>query len=85
MRQTAPSAITMEHLTPGDSGRIVSLNGGSGFQRKLLALGLGPGQRFRLVRGGRGCSVCVQVAGSELVLGGGMARKIVVHPLQMHS
>jgi len=59
--------------------RILEITGGKGFVRRLSDLGLFPGQVVEIVS--RGPPVVVRVNDSEIAIGRGVARKIVVEEL----
>ena len=42
--------VSLTTLSDGSEGRLVSLGGDRGFQRRLMELGLLPGTRVRIVR-----------------------------------
>jgi ferrous iron transport protein A len=66
-------------LKEGQSGTIVSLTGGSAFQRKLRAMGIREGQIIKLVsRQPFGGPLVVEVNRRQTTLGRGMAERIIV-------
>ncbi|HJX12197.1 MAG TPA: FeoA family protein [Dehalococcoidales bacterium] len=64
----------------GEKVVIVSVRAGWGLQRRLADLGLTPGTEVTIISGGRPGPVIIEVRGSRLALGQGMAGKIVVRP-----
>ncbi|MGQ9699516.1 MAG: FeoA family protein [Candidatus Bipolaricaulaceae bacterium] len=77
------SAIPLPKLHPGTMGTVYAVLGpGKGAHLRLLALGLRPGAVVRLVgRGpGRGAFL-VEVDGTRVALGRGLAQRILVIPL----
>jgi len=70
----------MATLPAGDGGRIVGLHAGRGLARRLERLGFSIGSEVRVVRAGRG-RLKVELDGSEIAVGKGMAMKIMVEPL----
>lgn len=70
--------LSLASFNCGQCGRIVALEGGVRQRRKLMALGLAPGRRFRFIRGGRFHPICLNIDGTELVLGTGMAKGVIV-------
>lgn len=65
----------------GQSGTVVQVQGGRFILNRLSALGIRPGQRVTkvsamLMRG----PVTVQLGGSQVAIGFGMANRIVVEP-----
>ncbi len=71
--------VSLTELAPGQSGIVASLNGGWGMVRRMQAMGIRPGvpiikttsQPFR-------GPVSVQVGNTEVALGFGLARRIMV-------
>lgn len=64
--------------------RVVRLEGNNGVRSRLCALGLTPGTEVELVAVGRGpCRL--KVRGSDLVLGRGMAEKVLAVPSLEYS
>jgi len=58
---------------------IVSVRAGWGLQRRLADMGLTPGVNIRVISGGRRGQVVIDVRGSRLALGQGVANKILVN------
>jgi len=73
--------ISLTELQDGQSGVIVSLNGGKNLIKRLADLGIRPGMIITVLRTSLFTGpVQVEVSGSRLVLGRGMAAKIFVEP-----
>ncbi len=78
MRQT-----TMDNLVPltsvrvGQSVRVSRVDGGHGLRGRLCAMGLTPGTPVEVVADGGG-PVVLSVLGSRVMIGRGMAAKIMV-------
>ena len=71
--------ITLIELEDGQSGTIVSLNGGRNLTKRLADLGISPGTIITVLRRSLFSGpVQVEVSGSKLVLGKGLASKIFV-------
>ena len=75
--------ISLTHLPNSKKARIVSIQGGYGFQRKLRVMGIREGQTIQIVskqplRG----PLTIEVRGSQMTLGRGMAQKILVEVIQ---
>ena len=66
-------------MAPGERGRITGLTSGPGLVRRLEEIGLRVGQRVSKISGMplRG-PVVVQVGGTRVALGHGMAKKVIV-------
>ncbi|NLW08973.1 MAG: ferrous iron transport protein A [Firmicutes bacterium] len=75
----AKRVLLLADLSPGCSGRVVRIDGGRGIQQRLEAMGVYPGVQIRKKSAlfGYGPSI-VAVAGSELAIGYGKARRIWV-------
>ena len=68
-------------LSMASSGEIVTVSAvraGWGLQRRLADLGLTPGVQIRVISRGRPGQVLLDVRGSRLALGHGVAQKIMV-------
>lgn len=67
-------------LRTGDTAIIAGFEAGRGLRRRLLAMGLVPGESIRIVRAESSGPIIVSVKDSRVMLGRGMARKIMVYP-----
>jgi len=65
----------------GQSGTVVEIRGGRFMLNRLGALGIRPGQRITKVSAMfmRG-PVTIQLGGSQVAIGFGMARRIIIEP-----
>jgi len=73
-------AILLAALPDGTTARLVTVQGGLGLRSRLMAMGLRPGATVRVIHnGGRGPFV-VATGESRIVLGRGMARRVLVVP-----
>ena len=72
---------TLGGLRNGQSGTVVEIKGGKMMLNRLSNLGIRPGQRLTKVSAMfmRG-PVTVQLDGSQVAIGQGIARKIIVKP-----
>ena len=73
------SKISLVDVRAGESGKIVEIHGGYGMVRKLEALGIRKGVKIRklstqFMRG----PVMIQVGNTQVGIGFGMARRILV-------
>jgi Fe2+ transport system protein FeoA len=79
-------AISLTCLFEGERGVIANAFGGFGLVRRLAEMGLTPGVEIRLLRK---CPFCgpleIEVRGSVLALGYGVASKVFVKPLKAES
>jgi ferrous iron transport protein A len=58
--------------------KLVNIEGGTGLRQRLVAMGLVPGSVFEVMRNGHPGPFVVKVKNSKVVLGRGMADKILV-------
>lgn len=73
--------ISLIELKDGETGVIVSVHGGRMLTKRLADLGLRPGIEIKILRKTFFSGpVQVEVFGSRLVLGRGLASKIMVTP-----
>jgi len=77
-QMTEMKRINVAQMKAGQSGRVVEIGGGRGI-RRMEAMGLRPGKRITKISGmfGHG-PVTIQIGGTQLALGFGMAQKILV-------
>ncbi len=76
---TDEKLIALSRMRPGQSGKVVQIQGGHGLASRLSNIGLRPGKKLTkvssmLMRG----PVTVQVDSIQLAIGFGMAGKIMV-------
>ncbi len=71
--------VSLAELADGDTAVIVNVLGGKNLIKRLADLGMSSGTRITVLRKSLFSGpVQVEVSGSRLVLGGGMASKIYV-------
>ena len=73
--------IAVSKMKPGQTGKIIEIQGGQGLSARLSALGIIPGRKLTkisemLMRG----PVTVQTGSTQVAIGHGMADKIIVEP-----
>lgn len=73
--------MSLLDVRPGSRARIRSIGGGRALMGRLCSMGLFPGTEALVVSGRRGGPVIVQIRGSRIALGCGMAGKIMVDTL----
>jgi len=71
--------VTLRQMRPGQSGKVVEIQGGHGLVNRLNALGMRPGKKITkvssmLMRG----PVTIQSGNTRIAVGFGMANKIIV-------
>ena len=64
--------------TQGEVVQVVAVRAGWGLQRRLAEMGLNPGVKVRVMNSQRPGPVVIDVRGSRLALGQGVAHKIMV-------
>lgn len=63
---------------PGGVVRVVNIRAGQGLTRRLADMGLTPGVSIRVINSQMPGPVVIDLRGSRLVLGHGVAHKIIV-------
>ncbi len=73
------TSISLAHMGAGQSGTIMSIQGGRGIRAKLEAMGMRPGVRVTKVSGQimQG-PVIVRSGNTQVAIGFGMARKVFI-------
>jgi len=74
MNQAMPLAM----VSPGETVQVVNTRAGWGLQRRLADMGLIPGVIIRVMNSQMPGPVIIELRGSRLALGHGMAQKILV-------
>ncbi len=70
--------MPLSMVQSGESVQVAAVRAGWGLQRRLADMGLTPGVRVKVINsGGRG-PVILDIRGSRLALGHGIAHKIMV-------
>nr|WP_297068553.1 FeoA family protein [Thermococcus sp.] len=73
--------VPLSSLAPGERGVVVNLHGGPSFRSRLYAMGLAPSAIIQVIgRYSRG-PIIVEVGGTRLAIGKGMAARISVRKL----
>ncbi|MBN2289523.1 MAG: ferrous iron transport protein A [Candidatus Glassbacteria bacterium] len=70
--------MTLSNIGPGKVVKMVSVEGGLNLRSRLAAMGLIPGVEIEVLRSSSTGPFIVVVKGTRLVLGRGMAHKIMV-------
>ena len=70
--------MPLSMVSTGETVKLAAVRAGWGLQRRLADLGLTPGVRVRVVSSGKPGPVVLDVRGSRLALGYGVAHKIMV-------
>lgn len=69
----------LTEMHAGETGKVVEVNGGYGFKKRLEAMGIRPGMKITKISGQimRG-PVIVKVGTTQIAIGFGMARRVVI-------
>jgi len=70
--------IPLAMVSPGEVVTMVSCGAGWGLTRRLADMGLIPGTKLRVINNQMAGPIIIDLRGSRLVLGHGMAQKILV-------
>jgi Fe2+ transport system protein FeoA len=65
-------------VSPGEKVKVINIRAGWGLQRRLADLGLTPGVQVMITNSQRPGPVVLDLRGSRLALGHGVAHKIMV-------
>lgn len=76
------SRLSLSDVPVGEVYVVEGINAGRGLRRRLLAMGIVPGEPVRVVRAERAGPVIISVKGSRVMLGRGMAAKILIRPCE---
>ena len=68
----------LSEVQAGSKVSMVSVEAGKGLKAQLAAMGLLPGVEITVVRRGHPGPLVVEVKGSKMMLGRGMAHRIIV-------
>ncbi len=70
--------IPLAMLPENCEGVVVDIVGGRGAIRNLMAMGIVPGKRIRVL-GRRGGAMLISINGCKFVIGRGLAMKVIVN------
>lgn len=73
-----PNPKPLTSLQPGDKGVIKKLRGGRAFKARMTGMGLNENNVVELVQGNENSPVVVGIGSSRVVIGHGMAEKVMV-------
>jgi len=74
----AGGGMPLVMASPGKLLTVIGINAGWGLQRRLTDMGLTPGVQIRVMNGQYAGPVLIELRGSRLGLGRGVAQKILV-------
>jgi ferrous iron transport protein A len=70
--------VSLAELAAGEAGAVLALHGGGGFVGRMAALGFTPGSEVQIVRNGGHGPLIVEVVDTQVALGRGEARRVIV-------
>ena len=76
MQQNQPRPLSI--VPAGEKVRLVSINAGQGLNSRLASMGLSPNVEITVVNNSHPGPFVISVRGSKMMLGRGMAHKIMV-------
>ena len=76
--QTGANLFALWRAKAGDSVRVRQFRGGAGMTARLAEMGVLPGAILKVVRAERQGPVVVEIRGGKVIIGHGMAEKILV-------
>jgi ferrous iron transport protein A len=79
MNKKYVSQNTLSNIATGSRVRVVQLNGGDEFKSKMISMGLLPNSIIEILnKSGKSGPIAIKVNQTRIVIGGGMAEKILV-------
>ena len=73
--------MPLSMASPGTLLRVIGMRAGWGLQRRLADMGLTPGVQIRIINSQMPGPVILDLRGSRLVLGHGVAQRIMVREI----
>jgi len=70
--------IPLAFLGEGEVGRVVEIRAGRGLTRRLIAMGIAPGTKVRVLKSSGPGPILVEVGQTRIALGRGVAMKVLV-------
>ncbi len=70
--------MSLSELRPGTRAIVESISGGKHLRQKLVHLGMIPGSEVKVIRANRMGPMVLNIQGSQIMIGQGMARRIYV-------
>jgi len=79
--QMANQGMPLAMARPGELVTVTGIRAGRGLQRRLADMGLTPGVQIRVINSGASGPVLIDLRGTRVALGRGIAQKIVVNKI----
>ena len=70
--------IPLAFLAEGEVGTVVEIRDGRGLTRRLLAMGIVPGMKVKILKSSGPGPILVEVGQTRIALGRGVAMKVIV-------
>ena len=70
--------IPLAFLGEGEGGTVVEIRAGRGLTRRLLAMGIAPGMRIRVLKSSGPGPIVIEIGQTRIALGRGAAMKVIV-------
>ncbi|MCK4598937.1 ferrous iron transport protein A [Candidatus Bipolaricaulota bacterium] len=71
--------MPLSMVSSGELVQVIAINAGRGLRRRLASMGLTPGVQVRVINSQRPGPVVLDLKGSRLALGHGIAHRIMVN------
>ena len=70
--------ISLERASEGFEGYVSVINGGNRFLQRLMALGIIPGMKIKVIRNSYLSPIIVESSDTRIAIGRGMAKKVLL-------
>jgi len=70
--------LPLAMINPSEEATVTEIRGGRGLVQKLADMGLTPGVKIRVISSNKPGPILIDIRGSRLVLGHGVAQKVMV-------
>jgi ferrous iron transport protein A len=74
---------TLDQIYENNKAKVIDIRGGSGIRKRLSQMGIHPGDIITVFRfGALGGPILIEVYGSQVALGRGIASRIIVEKVE---
>jgi Fe2+ transport system protein FeoA len=76
--------VSLDTLSPGEDARVIALRGGREFQHRIQSMGVSMGSELSVIQNngdGEHGGIVIRVGDTRLMIGHGMASKVIVRPV----
>ena len=81
VRMSMNNVVPLALMAPGERGEIVEIRGGYGMAKRLYGMGLTPNSIVEVIVSNPAGPILINIRGSRVAIGKGMAMKILVRRL----